>query len=83
MYMVFLYLPPGASLGLEKHPDATQYFQVLQGSGTARIGDKTDAIQLNSMFFIPKDTYHDITAAPGVEPLRLLTIYSKRDHATE
>lgn len=83
LYMVFLYLRPGESLGGEKHTDTTQFFQVIQGSGTARIGDKIDAIEFNSMFFVPRDTYHDVTCANGTEPLRMITIYGKKNHTTE
>lgn len=82
MSMFFLYLAPGESLGEESHPDATQFFMVLSGSGEATIGGKADIISLNSMFYVPKNTLHNVKASIS-ESLRMLTIYSKKDHETE
>lgn len=81
MYMVFKYLRAGESLGEERHPNATQFFMVLEGSGVATINGKADDIGVNSMFYVPHNALHDVRASAD-GPLRMITIYSKREHET-
>lgn len=75
-----LYIKPLEGLPLETHPDATQFFLVVQGSGASIIGGKRDVIEMHSMFYIPPGTPHTIEASR--EGLKLLTIYAPADHTT-
>lgn len=74
-----LSLPPQGGLPEEIHPDATQFFLVVEGRGTSTIAGKQDVIQTYSMFYVPPNTSHSIEAASS---LKLLTIYSPAEHTS-
>lgn len=78
-YAVFI--RAGKGLPTEVHPDATQFFLVVQGKGSCSIAGNRDAIQENSMFYVPPGTAHSINA-DAKEDLKLLTIYSPSEHHT-
>jgi mannose-6-phosphate isomerase-like protein (cupin superfamily) len=74
-------IKPEGNLKREVHPDATQFFLVIQGEGTCIIEDKNDQISMHSMFYVPRGKVHSIQA--GSKGLKLLTLYAPATHHTE
>ena len=73
-------LSPFEALDTETHPDTTQLFQVLQGSGTATVDQKVFDVNVGLVFVVPRNTEHSVKA--GAQGLRLLTSYSPAEHTT-
>jgi mannose-6-phosphate isomerase-like protein (cupin superfamily) len=69
------------TLAAEVHSDATQFFLVVQGSGTCMIDGNQDSIGERSMFYVPAGKRHSVRA--GAEGLKLLTLYAPAEHHTE
>lgn len=67
-------------LDRETHPNATQFFLVVQGSGWSTIGTARDSIQAQSMFYVPPGVAHAVEA--GREGLKMLTLYAPAEHET-
>ena len=59
-----MFLRAGTSLPAEVHPDATQFFHVVQGKGTFII---------DGYCYVPPGTRHEVKA---LTDMRMLTIYS-------
>lgn len=74
-------IKPEENLQREVHPDATQFFLVIQGEGTCMIEDKNDQISMHSMFFVPRGKAHSIQASS--KGLKLLTLYAPAIHHTK
>lgn len=73
-------LAPGEELPLETHPNATQFFVVVQGQGWSTIDGARDRIQTHSMFYVPPGVAHKVEAGPA--GLRMLTLYGPAEHET-
>jgi quercetin dioxygenase-like cupin family protein len=65
-------------LPAEVHPDATQWFMVLAGTGHVTLDGREQEITARDSFHVPPGMEHGIHA---VTPMRLLTIYSPPEHA--
>ena len=78
--IVYMSLLPNEEIGMEVHPETTQFFRVEQGAGIAIIGDVSYAIGDGIAFVIPKGTYHNIINASSVDELKVYTIYSPPQH---
>jgi mannose-6-phosphate isomerase-like protein (cupin superfamily) len=76
-----LHIKPLEEISTEIHPDATQFFLVVQGSGSYKIKDAEEDIQEHSMFYVAPNTPHSIRA--NGEGLKLLTLYAPASHHTE
>jgi mannose-6-phosphate isomerase-like protein (cupin superfamily) len=76
-----LSIKPNEALSTEVHPDATQFFLVVRGSGTCTIDGNQDNIQKHSMFYVPAGKKHSVQAS--AEGLKLLTLYAPAEHHTE
>jgi len=76
-----LRIEPWKEISAEIHPDATQFFLVVQGSGYSTINNKREGIQQHSMFYVPPGVLHSINA--NGDGLHLLTLYAPASHHTE
>jgi len=54
----------GASLSLQKHEHRDEFWCVLAGSGTVRIGDENREAHAGDAFFAPRGTLHRVSAGP-------------------
>jgi len=84
-----MWLDPREPSGAEVHPDATQWFMVVAGSGEADVGIvgaaggtalETRHIGLRDMLVVPAGRNHALRAGP--HGLGLLTIYAPAKHQT-
>jgi quercetin dioxygenase-like cupin family protein len=82
-----IHLKPGESLDPERHPDATQIFVLMHGSGEARVETTQSkpypVLPLSDTFttvVVPPNREHSIKAGPN--GLHLLTIYAPAHHHT-
>ncbi len=63
---------PGKRLSLQKHAHRSEYWRVLAGSGTARVGDTEYPAKINAEFEIPIGTIHRLGAGPeGITVLEI------------
>jgi len=53
-------IKPGKGTGLHYHKDVDEIFYVIEGTGTAVVGDKTYDIEAGDFIFIPKNLDHKI-----------------------
>ncbi len=81
MSMYAIYVQPYEEIPSEIHPDATQLFHVINGSGKAIIGKNSDDIQKDSMFYVPAGTEHRIVASGS--GLNMYTVYAPAKHKTK
>ena len=81
MEMKVIQLRANTSLPAEQHHDATQFFYVRHGSGTATIDGNTSKIVSGSAFYVPRGIVHSVMA--GLDGLRMFTIYSPPEHHTQ
>lgn len=75
-----VYLEPHERLAPEIHPDTTQFFHVVSGSGTAKLDGREDKIKANSMFYAGPGMRHEIVASE--DGLCMYTIYAPAKHTT-
>lgn len=54
----------GQSISLQTHENRDEFWRVLKGSGTIRIGDKDNAAHEGSHFFCPRGSEHRVTGGP-------------------
>lgn len=59
-----LTLNPGQSTSLQTHDHRDEFWHVVKGSGTFRIGDTETAGAEGAEFFSPRQTRHRITSGP-------------------
>ena len=65
-------LKPGARFSLQHHLHRTEFWHVLSGTGTARIGDEEHEAKKGDEFEIPCGSTHRMTA--GTEGITFLEI---------
>lgn len=65
---------PGGLLDTHIHTGKWEIHQVLEGQGTARVGDRTMEYKAGSVTIIPADTEHQVNAGP--QGLLILAAFS-------
>lgn len=53
-------MKPGTGTGLHYHNNADEVFYVIEGTGTAVLGDSTYNIEEGDLIFIPRNTDHKV-----------------------
>ena len=86
LQVTLMSIEPGASIGLESHPETDQFLRIDAGAGVCRLGpaedDLTDTEVTDGWSIqVPAGTWHDVVNT-GSEPLRLYTIYAPVHHAS-
>ncbi len=79
MQLVYMYLKPGESIGLETHGN-DQFFRIEAGSGEVVIDGNTYKITDGSGVIVPAGAKHNVTNTSKVEGLHLYTIYAVPHH---
>ena len=79
MQLVLMRLLPGEEIGLEAHLEHDQFFQVIDGKGTAVIDGVRTPIGDDHVVLVPAGARHNIVNT-GHEPLKLYTLYGPPEH---
>ena len=69
-------LPPGRSIPVHKHSHCDEVVIVLQGKGTALLGDKRREVSAGAILFIPEEEWVGLENT-GQETLRIVFIFSE------
>ncbi len=83
MQLVLMTVPPGQSLGLERHMRSTQFVRVEAGRGVAYVDRREVALRDGSAVLIPPGAFHNIVNLSRSRHLRLYTLYSPPEHARD
>lgn len=84
LQVTLMSIPPGSSIGLEKHPETDQFLRVDAGKGVAKMGtnkaklERTDVSDGWSVQ-VPAGTWHDVENT-GDEDLKLYVVYAPVHH---
>jgi len=68
---------PGKGTGLHYHKDADEIFYVMEGTGTAVVGDSTYSIETGDFIFIPQNTDHKIRKYDSTGILKVVFFMDK------
>jgi len=68
---------PGKGTGLHYHKDADEIFYVIEGTGTAVLGDKIYNIEAGDFIFIPKNLDHKIRKYDSTGILKVVFFMDK------
>lgn len=79
MQLVFMSLLPNEEIGMEIHPETTQFIRIEQGHGYAIIDGEEFNLKDDVALLIPPGTKHNIINT-GDKPLKLYSIYSPPHH---
>lgn len=80
MQLVLMALRPLEEIGLEVHPDTTQFFRFESGKGIAIINGVEYTIKPGDALVVPPKTTHNIINTSATKLLKLYTIYSPPHH---
>lgn len=68
-----LHVLPGKRFSLQKHANRSEFWRVVEGSGTVTVGDKERAIVVGDEVFIPKGTLHRLSGGDtGIKVLEII-----------
>ena len=70
-------IAPGKGTGLHYHSDADEIFYVMEGTGTAVLGDKTHNIEVGDFIFIPKNLDHKLRKNDSTGILKVVFFMNK------
>lgn len=86
LQVTLMSIEPGASIGLEVHPETDQFLRLEAGSGTCVMGPSQDDLDFEQeveddwAIMVPAGMWHDVINT-GDEDLRLYAIYAPVHHA--
>ena len=64
---------PGGGVSDHVHPHAEQWYYILGGQGTMKVGDEEKTVGGGHVVFVPRNAVHSYTVV-GDEPMRLLNV---------
>ena len=70
-------IKPGKGTGLHYHKDVDEIFYVIEGTGTAVLGDKTYNIEAGDFIFIPKNLDHKVRKHDSTGILKVVFFMDK------
>lgn len=79
-HLVLMSLSPHQEIGMEVHPDISQFIRVEAGKGMAIINDKRYLLKNGSAVIIPQGSYHNIINTSKEVDMKIYTIYSPPHH---
>ena len=79
MQLVLMSLKPGEEIGLELHPDTTQFIRVVSGHGEAILHSSPIRLYPGMALFIPAGTEHNVINT-GSRLLKLYSLYAPPEH---
>ena len=78
MQLVLMSLKPQEDIGIELHPNTSQFIRVDDGSGEAIVGNNTTYLENGDAIVIPAGVRHNIIA--GNQGMKLYVVYSPPNH---
>ena len=85
LQMTLMYIEPGESVGLERHPRTDQFLRVEEGQALVVMGDDPHHLNFKQVasegfaIFVPAGMWHNIVNI-GKEPIRLYSVYAPPEH---
>jgi mannose-6-phosphate isomerase-like protein (cupin superfamily) len=86
LQVTLMSIPPGQSIGLEKHPETDQFLRIDAGRGRCVMGPAEDRLDFEQevsdgwSIQVPAGTWHDVVNT-GDEELKLYVVYAPTHHA--
>lgn len=78
--LVIMTIPVDGEIGEEVHDDIDQILSFVAGTGEARVGGETRAVEPGDLVVVPAGTRHNFVNT-GPNPLVLYTVYAPPEHA--
>lgn len=78
--LVLMRLLPGESIGIETHPETTQFIRVEGGQASVVAGPKRYLLRDGAAVVIDPGTRHDVRNPSATEDLLLYSLYSPPEH---
>jgi mannose-6-phosphate isomerase-like protein (cupin superfamily) len=78
--IVLMCIPPAGQIGEEVHTEVDQVLVVVEGNGTAVLGNHRSRVSPGWLVHVPAGTRHNVVN-DGTTSLRLYTIYAPPEHA--
>lgn len=75
LQLVLMSIPPETDIGMEVHPETTQFFVIESGSGLAILNGEKYKMGPGDAVWVPSGTAHNIVNI-GTIPLKLYTLYA-------
>jgi quercetin dioxygenase-like cupin family protein len=69
-------LPPGKEIPVHKHSHCDEVVMVLKGTGSASVGEKSQAVSAGAMIFIPENEWMGLKNN-GSDTIRVVFIFSE------
>lgn len=86
LQVTLMSIEPGASIGLEVHPETDQFLRIDAGQGRCVMGPEKDQLDFQQevsdgwSIQVPAGMWHDVINT-GDEPLQLYAVYAPSHHA--
>lgn len=78
--IVLMCLDPKQEIGMESHPDSSQFFRFEKGTGLAIVEGKGYLLSDGIALSVPPGRFHNIINTSSTQRLHLYTIYSPPHH---
>ena len=84
LQVTLMSIPPGSSIGLEKHPETDQFIRLDAGKGVAKMGTNKAKLETWDVsdgwsVQVPAGHWHDIENV-GEDPMQLYVVYAPVHH---
>ncbi|MEX2209393.1 MAG: cupin domain-containing protein [Patescibacteria group bacterium] len=77
--VVIMSIPPGGEIGEEVHEENDQVLVLVEGNGTAIVGDEESDFNTGDLVLVPAGTKHNFVTQ-GDAPMKIVTTYSPPHH---
>jgi len=78
--LVSMSLKPGEEIGMEVHPDITQFLHIIKGRASIIINKTKTKAKAGSVVVVPPGLQHNVINVSKTRELKLLTIYNPPEH---
>ena len=80
MQLVVMCLQPGEEIGMEVHPETTQFFHIVSGVTIGVVDEVVYGLSSGEYLVVPPGANHNIINPSPGEKLKLYTIYTPPEH---
>lgn len=78
--LVSMSLKPQEEIGMEVHPDITQFLHIIKGRASIVINNVVTSAKAGSIVIVPPGSWHNVTNVSKTKKLKLVTIYNPPEH---
>ena len=78
--LVAMSLKPQEEIGMEIHPDTTQFLHIIKGRALIIINNSKTKAKSGSIVVVPPGARHNVINVSKTRKLKLLTIYNPPEH---